>query len=188
MTTVAGHIRPPVVVDVREDLRRGRRPLQRILLAAKSVMTGQDLVLLTTFEPIPLYRVLSLRGFTHEAHPLPGGDWEVRFLRRRRGKVGDVARRAAAPALVPGQRDGPTAAAPTSAGVAWVRLDNRGLEPPQPMMRTFEALGGLPPGQVLEIHNDRRPFFLYPHLQERGYRYQTVDQADGSACVRIWKP
>ena len=81
---VEGHIRPPVVVDVREDLRSGRQPLNHILQAAKSVMTGQDLVLLTTFEPIPLYKVLSLRGFTHEAHPLPGGDWEVRFLRRHR--------------------------------------------------------------------------------------------------------
>lgn len=185
---VEGHIRPPVVVDVREDLRSGRQPLSRILQAVKSVVAGQDLVLLTTFEPIPLYRVLSLRGFTHEAHPLPGGDWEVRFLRRRRGQIGDAARRAAPPSLAPGQPAPTTAAAPTEDGAPWVRLDNRGLEPPQPMMRTFEALSSLLQGQVLEIHNDRRPMFLYPHLEERGYRYQTVDEADGSACVRIWKP
>jgi len=70
----------------------------------------------------------------------------------------------------------------------WVWLDNRGLEPPEPMIRTFGALGGLLEGQVIEIHNDRRPMFLYPHLEERGYLYQTVDEADGSASVRIWKP
>lgn len=29
--------------------------------------------------------------------------------------------------------------------------------------------------------------FLYPHLEERGFRYHTLDKADGSAFVRIWK-
>lgn len=55
------------------------------------------------------------------------------------------------------------------------------------MVRTFHALGELPRGNVLEIHNDRRPLFLYPHLQERSYRWQTLDLPDGSALVRIWR-
>lgn len=68
-----------------------------------------------------------------------------------------------------------------------IRLDNRDLEPPEPMRRTLEMLNRLKEGQVLEIHNDRKPMFLYPQLDERGYRYETEEQPDGSAKVRIWK-
>jgi uncharacterized protein (DUF2249 family) len=185
--------RAPVMVDVREDLRQGRHPLGRILQAVKALAGGQDLLLLATFEPVPLYKVLALRGFDHEARRLAGGDWEVRFVRRRRGGRAGTAMPAASPPAAPHPTDR-TQPAPSS-GVApaegqarWTRLDNRGLDPPEPMMRTFAALGALADGEVLEIHNDRRPMFLYPHLEERGYRYQTLDQEDGSAFVRIWKP
>jgi len=42
-----------------------------------------------------------------------------------------------------------------------MRLDNRGLEPPQPMMRTLAALEQLPDDEELIINNDRRPIFLF---------------------------
>ena len=48
-------------------------------------------------------------------------------------------------------------------------LDNRGLEPPQPMMRTLAALETLAEDAVLTIINDRRPMFLYEQLEELGY-------------------
>ena len=69
-----------------------------------------------------------------------------------------------------------------------LRLDNRGLQPPEPMVRILSALDQLQPGQVLEVHNDRRPMFLLPHLDERGYQYAMADQDDGSVIIRIWKP
>jgi uncharacterized protein (DUF2249 family) len=168
-----------VTLDVRADLRQGREPLHKILGAARSLQRGQELRVLATFEPRPLYRVLGLQGFDHAARRLPDGSWEVRFVRRG----GPTARSAR------GARDAPpsTGAPPPEDTVPWIRLDNRGLEPPQPMIRTFQALDALAPGAVLEIHNDRRPAFLYPHLEEQGYRYQTLDEPDGSARVRIWR-
>lgn len=65
------------------------------------------------------------------------------------------------------------------------RLDNRGLLPPEPMLRTLAALEDLAPGDVLEIHNDRVPVFLLPHLDDAGARYEVEPQPDGSAKVRI---
>lgn len=64
-------------------------------------------------------------------------------------------------------------------------LDNRGLEPPQPMMRTLAALEDLDRGQTLVIINDRRPMFLFEQLDERGYLYLTEQQEDGSYKVTI---
>jgi len=60
-----------------------------------------------------------------------------------------------------------------------VRLDNRGLEPPQPMMRTLAALDELKTGDTLVIINDRRPMFLYEQLDELGYHYQTTELSAG---------
>lgn len=66
-------------------------------------------------------------------------------------------------------------------------LDNRGLEPPQPMMRTLTALETLPKGETLTIINDRRPMFLYEQLDELGYLYETKELEDGSFEITITK-
>ncbi len=67
-------------------------------------------------------------------------------------------------------------------------LDNRGLEPPQPMMRTLEALETLEGGETLAIINDRRPMFLFAELDDLGYSYETEEQEDGSFKITITKP
>ncbi|GLB57934.1 DUF2249 domain-containing protein [Cytobacillus sp. NCCP-133] len=68
-----------------------------------------------------------------------------------------------------------------------MKLDNRGLEPPQPMMRTLAALESLPDGEPLSIINDRRPMFLYEQLDELGYQHKTTEQTDGSFLIEIKK-
>lgn len=66
-------------------------------------------------------------------------------------------------------------------------LDNRGLEPPNPMIRTLETLGQMAAGEVLTIHNDRVPIYLLPQLADEGADYEVFEQPDGSAKVRITK-
>ncbi|HEY8489973.1 MAG TPA: DUF2249 domain-containing protein [Dehalococcoidia bacterium] len=68
-----------------------------------------------------------------------------------------------------------------------MELDNRGLEPPEPMMRILARLADLPQGAVLLARNDREPLFLYPILDEDGYRHEAEPQPDGTYLVRIWK-
>ena len=66
-------------------------------------------------------------------------------------------------------------------------LDNRGLEPPQPMMRTLAALETLGDNETLTIINDRRPMFLFEQLDEQGYQYTTEQQHDGSFKIEIFR-
>lgn len=68
-----------------------------------------------------------------------------------------------------------------------MKLDNRGLEPPQPMMRTLAALEELPDNEELIINNDRRPMFLYQELDELGYSHETIELEDGSFQITIRK-
>jgi uncharacterized protein (DUF2249 family) len=73
--------------------------------------------------------------------------------------------------------------AATEATEATVSLDVRGLEPPEPMVRVLTHLDTLGPGQTLEVLHDRRPVFLYPQLDDRGFLHQTDEPAAG--LVRI---
>ncbi len=69
------------VVDVREDIRRGEEPFDRIMAAVASLGEDEELVILNVFEPVPLYGVLAQQGFTHETTRTPDGDWRVTFRR-----------------------------------------------------------------------------------------------------------
>jgi tRNA 2-thiouridine synthesizing protein A len=66
-------------------------------------------------------------------------------------------------------------------------LDNRGLEPPQPMMRTLKNLEKMKNGEQLAIINDRRPMFLYEEPEEMGYLHETEALEDGRFKITITK-
>ncbi|MCL6633696.1 MAG: DUF2249 domain-containing protein [Alicyclobacillus herbarius] len=76
----------------------------------------------------------------------------------------------------------------------WFHLDNRGLEPPQPMIRTLEFLDNQAACQEgtlgLEIWNERVPVFLLPELEDRGFAF-TIDDSDlaeGTVRIQIRRP
>jgi uncharacterized protein (DUF2249 family) len=57
-------------------------------------------------------------------------------------------------------------------------LDLRGLQPPEPMVRIFEALERAP-GAPLRAILPHEPAPLYALLRERGFRYSGTARADG---------
>ena len=67
-------------------------------------------------------------------------------------------------------------------------LDVRGLEPPQPMLRVLERLDTLPPGGTLTVLHERRPMFLYPQLDERGFTHATDEPSPGLVRIVIGRP
>ena len=154
-----------VLVDVRDDIRRGAEPFARIMKAVKDLAADQVLVLRAPFEPIPLYGVLGKRGFAHWTESRAADDWWVTFYR-------DAAAT-------------PTPPATPTAGEASTVLDVRGLEPPHPLVRVLEALDRLPAGGELVVLHERRPVFLYPQLEERGFAHETDEPSAGVIRIRI---
>ena len=65
-------------------------------------------------------------------------------------------------------------------------IDARELPPPQPLKNTLEQLADLGDSAVLVQLNDRRPQHLYPKLEDRGYRYETLEDGDVIVTV-IWR-
>jgi TusA-related sulfurtransferase len=69
-----------------------------------------------------------------------------------------------------------------------VRIDARGLEPPEPFERAMEALADLPPGDTLTLILDRMPYPLFRILDRDGMKYESEVRDDGGVEVRIRQP
>lgn len=151
-------------VDVRPILRAGGEPFSVIMGALERLEPGQGLRLFATFKPLPLFAVMADRGYSHSAYEIDDGEWEVLFT------PGDAA------AAMPSRSAQPADSWPEPA----VRLDNRDLDPPEPMVRILGAAEQLAPGQTLSALLRREPVFLFPHLEKRGYRWLGGFTPDGS--------
>jgi uncharacterized protein (DUF2249 family) len=156
-------------LDVRVAQRAGQEPLADILRAVRTLPPGGILALRNTFEPLPLYAVLGRRGFEAWAHRLAADDWEIFF-----------AQVAPAPAQTSAEdtNDMPSQT---------IMLDNRGLEPPQPMLRVLAALDASGPHDTIVALTDRMPLLLFDELNERGLSYTAEQQPDGAYRVTIAK-
>jgi hypothetical protein len=169
---------PVVELDVRDDLRAGREPFSKIMAAVAGLHEEEVLLLRATFEPIPLYAVLGKRGLAHEADAAAPDDWSVWFWHP------------SGPELHPGL-PGVVETPPTTSPGAdlpeprTVRLDVRGLEPPEPLVRTLAALEALPRDHTLVQVNVRVPQFLLPVLAERGFTWEVDESSTDAVIVRI---
>lgn len=152
--------------DVRAELRAGVEPFRRIIAAIDELPADGVLRVRALFEPAPLYAVLARRGFAYATERLASDDWRVVFYR-------DAA--VAAPSVVA------TEEASTEEVIV---LDVRGLEPPEPMVRTLDALAAMPRGKTLVQINVRVPQYLLPMLAERGFVYEIREQ--GPDLVRLF--
>ena len=149
-------------VDIRPILRAEGEPFSVIMAAVARLEPGQGIRLYATFRPIPLFAVMAEEGFAYSEKELGGGEWEVLFT--------------------PSEVEVPSLHA--QAADAWpdpiVRLDNRDLDPPEPMVRILSAAEQLAPGQTLSALLRREPVFLFPHLEKRGFRWLGGFTPDGS--------
>jgi uncharacterized protein (DUF2249 family) len=152
-------------VDVRPILRAGGEPFAVIMSALERLAPGQGLRLYAPFKPVPLFGVMAEKGFAHSERALDAGEWEVLFTPA-------AAPQAASPSVASAFDDWPAPA---------VRLDNRDLDPPEPMVRILAAAGQLGPGETLSALLRREPVFLFPQLEKRGYRWLGGFSPDGAA-------
>jgi uncharacterized protein (DUF2249 family) len=64
-------------------------------------------------------------------------------------------------------------------------IDARGLEPPEPMVRTMEALDRIGPSEKLLVLLPREPYPLYRALEINGFAWRTTCRSDGTVEVLI---
>jgi TusA-related sulfurtransferase len=157
-----------VELDVHDDIARGAEPFARIMDVVRGLGAADTLVLRVPFEPAPLYDVLARRGLLHWTERAGPGDCTVWFY----------------PAHAQDEPAMPDATAPGGS----TTIDVRGLEPPLPMVLVLERLEGLGPGETLVVLHERRPMFLYPQIEARGFVHETDDSQPGTVRIVIRRP
>lgn len=164
-----------VELDVRQILAAGGEPFGKIMETVAALGPGEGLRLLAPFRPVPLFQALGAKGFSHEARELGEGDWEVLFHR-----VGQAEFEEEVETTKPageGQWPEPL-----------MHLDNRELDPPEPMVRILAATEAMQGGEVLSALLCREPIFLLPELDKRGHGWRGGFDRDGTTyrlLVRI---
>lgn len=123
-----------VELDVRDHRRRGEDPFADIMQAVSQLAPDDTFVLINSFEPHPLYRVMAEKGFDHAAERLGPEHYRVTFIRRQ--------------------------SKPSQSPDA-VTCDVRGLPPQQRHPLIFRTFASLTPGQRMILVNDHDPKPLY---------------------------
>ncbi len=154
----------PLVLDVRPIFEKGGSPCNAIESAVERLQPGQPFILLVPFEPHPLFAKLGQQGFSHTSRQVSDGSWRVEF---KRGMM------ATPPVVLRGDEQD-------------IVLDARGLEPPEPLVRTLEALAHLKKRQRLRMRSERKPMHLFEQLESRGFAYDCTEQDDHSFITQIW--
>lgn len=160
-------------LDVRPMFERGEAPLGDIMRAAAAIAEGGTLIVEAPFDPAPLHRALARKGFVSHAEPVAPDHWRVYFHRTAAAETADA------------QPEDETAEHEAWRESDGVHIDVRGLEPPQPMMAILKLLEDPETGDVVIVHHEREPLFLYPELAERGWDHAIIPAAEGEVRLRL---
>ena len=68
-----------------------------------------------------------------------------------------------------------------------VRLDNRGLAPPEPMMRILATIEDFDRDTILVANMDREPIFLFAELHDRGFAYSCDPEIGGGYLLKVYR-
>lgn len=164
-----------VELDVRPMLAAKIEPFSAIMQKVKSLKESDWFVLHAPFKPVPLFKVMARKGFHYEAERVGKRHWKVTFWKSEADMLPNRPEASAEDSRA------------TEPGSKVHRLDNRGLEPPQPMIRTLSRLEKMGDDETLIIHNDRPPMFLYPELDALGYPHETEEAPEGGYRITIRK-
>jgi uncharacterized protein (DUF2249 family) len=161
-------------LDVRPIISSGKDPFEDIMREVDSLAENEVLLIVNSFEPVPLYRVMQGRGFAHFTEQ-EAGTYRVYFFQERKPEQELPPKEA---------KKKPESTASTK---SVKELDVRELEPPEPMVRILEALSKLPENTILLVRHHREPLLLYEKLKQRSFQWEIQKLDENDYRLKIWK-
>lgn len=170
-------------LDVRTDLASGNDPFQKIMAVLKQMPVENTLLIINTFEPVPLINILNKKGFKHFTQIKPDGIVYTYLKQANSKNVNSFE----------------TFEKPSNSDVIIFEqlvkkyegkineVDVRDLEMPLPMVTILQELESLAAGWALFIHHKKVPQFLLPELSERNFTYLIKEIAEGDVKLLIYR-
>ncbi|HDO06153.1 MAG TPA: DUF2249 domain-containing protein [Bacteroidetes bacterium] len=153
-----------VTIDVRPVLSGGADPFDEIMETLTGMKEEETLLIINTFEPVPLLNILQKRGYIYQTErPEPG---VVYCYLQKAGPVTPTDK----VTEVKGNGIDDFDSIETRFKGKLTEIDVREMEMPMPMVTILEALENLREGEALYVHHKRLPQYLLPELESRSYK------------------
>jgi uncharacterized protein (DUF2249 family) len=170
------HDKPTVTMDVRPDIDSGKDPFLKIISAIDGLNSGECLLLINSFEPVPLISIL--RENNYECYIKQENETVSTLIQKNKDSK-------------PFQSKKPIRSNFKDQLDYFrnrtVLLDVRLLEVPGPMIRILNELESLPDNYALHVSHRRVPQLLLPELESRGFSILIKDNNDGCVELLIYK-
>ncbi|MFK5857570.1 MAG: DUF2249 domain-containing protein [Bacteroidota bacterium] len=154
-----------VEFDVRPILAGGVDPFEAIMGKLKEISDDQTLLIINTFEPIPLLNIIKGKGYEYDVE------------RPEDGVVHAYIKKVVENTVSEQTTESTTINEPTFEVIEakyagkMKEVDVRFLEMPMPMVTILEELENIKQTSALFVHHKKLPQYLLPELADRGYRY-----------------
>ncbi len=152
--------------DVRPILEGGVDPFEAIMGKLKEISDDQTLLIINTFEPVPLLNILKTKGYEYEVE------------RPEDGAVYTYLKKIDTSASVDTSREVDIASNELTYSQVETRfkgrmneIDVRDLEMPLPMVTILEEIEKVDVSNALFVHHKKLPQYLLPELTDRGYNF-----------------
>lgn len=169
-----------VKLDVRPILATGTDPYHAIMDTLKTMEEDETLLIINTFEPVPLLNKLKKQGYDYKVER-PDNETVHTYLL----KVNDTE--------IEGQDEISSNENPSFEemekryeGKIQV-IDVRDLEMPLPMVTILQEIEKIGSDEVLYVHHKRLPQYLLPELETRGWSYVNKEVDEDNMKFIIFK-
>ncbi len=171
-----------ITLDVRADLASGKDPFQKIMDTFASLSQDNFLLIINTFEPVPLINVLKRKGFEYYTEEVQKDKFHTYFkntTNKKTFKIND---------LPPTKEANIAFAKMQDTFIGHMKtIDVRHLEMPLPMTTILSELDNLPKGQALFVQHKKIPQFLLPELEENKFSWLIREDGVGDVKLLIFR-
>lgn len=167
-------------LDVRPVIDSGNDPYSVIMSKVKQLPAGGVLKLVNSFEPLPLIKILSKKGFEYYVEHI-GADLVNTYFH----KIEDTANIEQPEPKRIQDGDWETMLAVYDGKTEVV--DVRNMEMPLPMLTILNKLENMPGNSALYVYHKRIPVFLLPELQEKGFEYRIKEFSQSEVHLLIYR-
>jgi len=168
-----------VELDVRPILEGGTDPFEAIMAKLKTMDESHTLLIINTFEPIPLLNILKKKGYAYETERPENGVVHT-YLEKFDGEAKEESDEATVSELSFKQVE------QNFAG-KMKEVDVRDLEMPMPMVTILEEIEDVAEGHALYVHHKKLPQYLIPELEDRGYKWVSDEIDESNIKLIIFK-
>ncbi len=170
-----------VELDVRPILAGGTDPFDKIMTTLKTLEDNQTLLVINTFEPVPLLNLLKKKGYGYMVErPKPSIVYAY-IYKNDSEKTEGVKTNVTTESL----SDFESVAKKFEGKMQ--EIDVRDLEMPMPMVSILETIEKLGKDEALYVHHKKLPRFLLPELETRGFKLVKKEIGEGNLKLIIFK-